>query len=72
MNPPNPLEALMSLSVGDVVEAPSFLAGMTTEATLFQVIRTEPNSVTFRLTFFGVPLKNATLTKTETGDLSWK
>lgn len=64
------LESLMALTPGDVVEVPSLMAGLSSEATLLQVALKEPDCLTFRITYFGVVLGKRYLTRKE-GALVW-
>lgn len=63
------LQDLMSLSVGDLVEAPS-LFGPGSEPSLFQVSSVAPGSVSFFVTAFGVALCKASLEYIN-GEFSW-
>jgi len=61
------LNALLALSVGDIVETPSPLGGLCTEAALFQVEATDGTSVTFRVMCHGIYMTKAVLKKTKKG-----
>lgn len=61
------LESLLGLSPGDIVETPSLMGSLSSEATLFQVESKTSDSVTFRVMFHGVRIAKAVLTKTDKG-----
>jgi len=68
--PPN-LDDFLTLTLGDIVEAPSLMGGMTQENTLLQVDGKTKDSTRFRMTFYGVHIGRAVLTKNDKGAFKW-
>ncbi len=61
---------LMALSVGDVVEAPSMMASLSSEPTLMLVTSASPELVEFCISYFGAVIAIAELTNNQ-GEFSW-
>lgn len=64
-------ELFDTLEVGDVVEAPSLMKGLTRENVTFDVISRQQSEIVMRMAFFGVKIRDVTCVKTEQGDLVW-